>query len=100
MKHRASARDRWVIVFLFAVGMAWVEAATVYYLRVLTNRIVPYQPNPLPIEGILGQVELVREAATLLMLGMVGMLAARRWRKRLAYSAIAFGVWDIWYYVF
>jgi len=100
MTDRPDARERWVTVVIFAVGMAWVEAATVYYLRVLTDRIVPYQPNPLPIDGILGQVELVREAATLVMLVAVGMLAAREWRKRLAYAVIAFGVWDIFYYVF
>jgi hypothetical protein len=80
--------------------MAWVEAATVYYLRLMTDRIVPYQEQPLPLEAFLGHVERVREGATLLMLLTVGMLAARTWRKRLAYSLIAFGVWDIFYYVF
>jgi len=45
-------------------------------------------------------VEMVREAATLLMLLTVGMLAGRSWRSRLGYCAVAFGVWDISYYVF
>jgi hypothetical protein len=31
---------------------------------------------------------------------MVGLLSGRTWRARLGYSAIAFGVWDILYYVF
>jgi hypothetical protein len=91
---------RWRVVVLFAAGMAWVEAACVYYLRLLVDRVVPYQANPLPIHGSLGQVELVREAATLVMLLTVGMLAGRSWHKRLGYAAIAFGVWDILYYVF
>jgi hypothetical protein len=52
------------------------------------------------MRGILGDVELVREGATLLMLATVGMLAGRRWRARVGYAAIAFGVWDILYYVF
>ena len=34
------------------------------------------------------------------MLLTVGMLAGRTWQTRLGYSAIAFGVWDIFYYVF
>ena len=93
-------RSRWLIVVAFAIGMAWVEAASVYYLRVITNRIDPYQQNPLPIHGVLGAVELVREAATLLMLLTIGMLAGRTWHKRLGYTSIAFGVWDILYYVF
>ncbi len=92
--------ERWAIVVLFAIGMAWVEAAAVYYLRVLVDRIDPYQAQPLPIQGTLGSVELVREAATLMMLTMVGALAARAWQKRLAYALVAFGVWDIFYYVF
>src|SRR5262245_36356463 len=97
-----AARDweRWLIVVAFAIGMAWVESACVYYLRVMTDRIDPYQAQPLPIQGLLGQVELVREGATLVMLLMVGLLAARTWQKRLAYALIAFGVWDIFYYVF
>jgi hypothetical protein len=93
-------RGRWFTVAAFAVGMAWVEAATVYYLRAMVDRIEPYQPNPLPIRGVLGEVELVREAATLVMLLTVGILASETWRKRWGYSAIAFGVWDILYYVF
>ncbi len=93
-------RARWMLVVTFAAGMAWVEAACVYYLRVMVDRVEPYQPDPLPIRGILGEVELVREGATLLMLAMTGMLAGRMWRARLGYAAIAFGTWDILYYVF
>jgi hypothetical protein len=100
MNHSASERARWLLVVAFAVGMAWVEAATVYYLRVMVDRVVPYQPDPLPIRGILGQVELVREAATMVMLLTVGMLAGRTWRSRLGYAAVAFGTWDILYYAF
>ena len=80
--------------------MAWVESAVVFYLRTMINRIEPYQPHPLPLIGGLGPAELVREAATLIMLLMVGILAGRTWRSRLGYLAIAFGVWDIFYYVF
>jgi hypothetical protein len=93
-------KTRWLVVVVFAMGMAWVESASVFYLRTMTDRIEPYQENPLPIHGVLGQVELVREAATLVMLLTVGMLAGRTWHKRLGYTAIAFGVWDILYYVF
>ena len=77
-----------------------MEAATVYYLRVMVDRVQPYQPNPLPIQGVLGQVELVREAATLLMLVTVGTLAGRTRHARAGYTAVAFGVWDICYYLF
>ena len=91
---------RWSTVAFYAVAMAWVESAIVYYLRTHIDRIEPYQANPLPIVGGLGPVELVRELATLLMLFTVGALAGRTWRARLGCMLVAFGVWDIFYYVF
>jgi hypothetical protein len=95
-----SERIRWGIVMAFAIAMAWVEAASVFYIRALADRIEPYQPDPLPIDGALGNVELWREAATLVMIAALGMLAGRTWRRRAGYAAIAFGAWDIFYYVF
>lgn len=91
---------RWLTVAAYATAMAWVEAAVVFYLRTMINRIEPYQPNPFPAIGGFGSVELVRELATLVMLFTVGLLAGRTWRSRLGYAAIAFGVWDIFYYAF
>jgi hypothetical protein len=93
-------RIPWLAVFLYASAMAWVEAAAVLYLRTLVDRVQPYQPNPFPVAGSMARIEVAREAATLLMLLTVGFLAGRAWRSRLGYAAIAFGVWDILYYVF
>jgi hypothetical protein len=80
--------------------MAWVEAASVFYIRALVDRIEPYQAIPLPLDPALGNVELWREAATLVMLATLGLLAGRTWRRRVGYAALAFGIWDIFYYVF
>ena len=91
---------RWWMVVVFGTAMAWMEAATVVYLRLLVGRVNPYQAAPLPPHPMLGNTELLRELATLVMLFAVGWLAGRDWRTRLAYSLIAFGVWDILYYVF
>lgn len=91
---------RWWLVVIYAAAMAWVESAVVFYLRSMMNRIEPYQANPLPVIGGFAMVELPREFATLVMLFAVGMLAGRTWRARLGYALIAFGVWDIFYYVF
>lgn len=93
-------RTRWLVIVIFSMAMAWLESATVVYLRTLVGRIEPYQRNPLPISTGLGQAEIVREIATLIMLFTVGWLAGKSWRSRLGYSMIAFGVWDIFYYVF
>jgi hypothetical protein len=88
------------IISIYAIAMAWVESAVVVYLRVLIGRVDPYQVDPLPISVGLGWIELGREVATLLMLGTVGWLAGRTWRVRAGYALIAFGVWDIFYYIF
>ena len=91
---------RWLIVATYAAAMAWVESAVVFYLRTMMNRIEPYQPDPMPMMGGLASVELPREFATMVMLAAVGCLAGRTWRARLGYAAVAFGIWDIAYYVF
>jgi hypothetical protein len=93
-------RKRWLVVFVYAAAMAWVEAAVVLYLRTMLDRIEPYQPNPFPVAGGLALVEVAREGATLVMLLTVGVLAGRTWRSRLGYTSMAFGVWDIFYYIF
>src|SRR4051812_5800606 len=100
MNGHFSERVRWCVVVIFATAMAWVEAASVLYIRALVDRIDPYQTDPLPMNAALGNVELWREAATLVMLATVGLLAGRTWRRRAGYIALAFGAWDIFFYVF
>ncbi len=95
-----SDRTRWAIVVIFAIAMAWVESASVFYIRALVERIEPYQANPLPLNDALSYVELWREASTLVVIAALGLLAGCTWRRQLGYAAIAFGVWDIFYYVF
>jgi hypothetical protein len=80
--------------------MAYVESAAVVYLQ-RAQSINPDRLFPLQSPQVLGNmaaIELGREAATLVMLAAVGILAGRRWIDRLAWCAVAFGVWDIAYY--
>jgi hypothetical protein len=79
--------------------MGWVEAAVVFYIRYHIDRIVPYQAEPLPLAGGFGFAEIVREFATMVMLATVGWLAGNTRRVRIAFSLLAFGVWDIAYYI-
>lgn len=86
----------WVSVF--AASFAFVEAAVVVYLRAL------YYPEgfSFPLKEIPPShlwVELAREFATLLMLASIGLIAGTTRWGRFAYFAIAFGVWDIFYYI-
>ena len=88
------------VVILFAIAMAWVESAVVVYLRGPVDRIIPYQPDPLPALFTADWIEVAREAATMVMLFTVGWLAGQTWHGRLGYSFLIFGAWDIFYYVF
>ena len=96
----ASEAGRWLAVVVFAIAMAWVESSVVFYLRTMIGRIDPYQPNPLPVSAGFAKAELIREVATMVMLATVGWLAGRNARARFGYFLVAFGVWDIGYYVF
>jgi hypothetical protein len=97
---RKPTLPRGLVLFLFAASMAYVESAVVFYLRTMINRVEPYQPDPLPNFAGLAGAEIVREAATLMMLAAAGWLTGRTLRARFGYFLIAFGVWDIFYYVF
>jgi hypothetical protein len=90
---------RWIAVVLYAIAMAMVEAAVVAYLRKLLGQAAPYPP-PLMHPAWLARTEIPRETATLVMLATVSWLAGRNGRTRFAYFLVAFGIWDIFYYVF
>ena len=85
-------------VALFAVAFALVESSVVVYLRSL------YYPGgfefPLRVMEIahLG-LELARELATIIMLAAIGMIAGGRAWERFGYFLLAFGLWDIFYYI-
>jgi hypothetical protein len=91
---------RWSAVVVYAIAMALLEAAVVTYLRTMVDRVDPYQPSPLPVPPWLMRIEVAREMATMVMLGTIAWLAGRNSRTRFGYFLVAFGVWDIFYYVF
>lgn len=91
---------RWTAVVVFAIAMALLEAAVVTYLRTFLDRVDPYQPSPLPLPEWLTRIEIAREMATVIMLAALAWLAGRNWQTRFGYFLIAFGTWDIFYYVF
>lgn len=85
----------WMSVFFMA--MAFLESAVVVYLRAL------YYPAgfdfPLvPMDPVLVGTEVLREAATMIMLLVPGALVTRSALERFAWFCFGFGVWDIFYY--
>jgi len=115
-----TGRLRRIVVglLLFGVSFGYVEAAVVIYLRALyeplRQRLTPGRARgdlfPLVDRGRLRaeapeaarllSVEVIREAATILMLAVVAMLVAVERSRWLPSFAVAFGVWDVSFYLF
>jgi hypothetical protein len=93
-------RRRWLVVALFAIAMAYLEAAVVLDLRTIHGELDPFLPVATPMPLHLAKAEVVREAATLIMLATTGWLAGWCSRSRFGFWLTAFGLWDIFYYLF
>jgi hypothetical protein len=105
-------------LLLFGVAFGCIEAAVVVYLRGLYEpihqRLYPGSAaNDLfpvlrleQLDDAGPQVrrwlhtELVREVATLLLLAAMGLAVGHNGRAGFAAFVVAFGVWDVFYYVF
>ena len=86
-------------ITVWAIAFAFVEAAVVVYLRKLFHPqgfAFPLEAQPF---GLILGVEVAREAATMVMLASCAWLADRRMWVRFGLLMVAFGVWDIFYYV-
>jgi hypothetical protein len=92
---RAASSLAWVAVF--SVAFAFVEASVVIYLRALYYPEGFAFPLKLIPPGYL-RVEIAREAATIIMLGTLAIIAGRRPWERFGFFLFAFGVWDIAFY--
>ncbi|HUZ88680.1 MAG TPA: hypothetical protein VMU49_02500 [Candidatus Acidoferrales bacterium] len=91
--------SRLLATCVYAIAMAFVEAAAVVYLRAI-GKPLPSGSLIMPLPQ-LTRIESVREIATLVMLGSVAYLAAGRgWARSFWFFCLAFGVWDVFYYVF
>jgi len=98
--HGSRLRATAVAIIAFGIAMGYVEAAVVVYLQAALG--LPTAPSfPLQHAGPnerLALIEVGRELATLVMLTGVGWLAGRRGWAWLAWTAVAFGAWDLAYY--
>ena len=90
-------REKAVTLVLFAMAMAFIEAAIVVYLRALIGGGPLFPMKVLP-SAIL-TVEVAREAATLIMLLCVAFLGVRGGVRRFGAFLLLFAVWDISYYL-
>jgi hypothetical protein len=88
-------------VIAYGIAMGYLEAAVVVYLRAAVG-LTPAGLVPVHDPAAFGAfegVEVARELATLVMIAAVGLLAGRSRLERLAWAAVAFGAWDMVYYL-
>lgn len=100
-RSQGAFRGTAVVVLAFGAAMGYLEAAVVVYLRAalgLGSAGAALTHDPAAF-GAYGGVEIARELATLAMIAAVGWLAGRGGVERLAWASVAFGTWDIVYYV-
>jgi hypothetical protein len=96
---------KWIWVVVFAAAFAYVESAVVVYLRKIyfdgsfEFPIATLWENGRHVLEPLILVEMGREAATIVMLAAAGILAGVSGLQRFCFFMIAFGIWDIFYYV-
>jgi hypothetical protein len=97
-------------IILWAVAFAYVEASVVEYLRALYYPLSKggFAFPVLTLDQLRAMggehvdrliIEVGREIATLAMLALVAATAAKNRREGWAHFMIAFGVWDIFYYI-
>jgi hypothetical protein len=87
------------LLAVFSIAMGFLESSVVIYLRDL------YYPAgfkfPLvPIPANVALVEFFREAATIIMLLCIGILAGKNTAERFSFFLFCFAVWDLCYYLF
>ena len=94
---------RLAVLTVFAIAMGHLEAVVVVYIRHILGIVpTPEHLNRAVFEQVpawLLATERGREAATIIMLLALGVLAGRRPLTKLAVFLFAFGLWDIFYYV-
>jgi hypothetical protein len=98
--HSREGWGRAAAVAVYAAAMGYAEAAAVIYIRLLHGGVDPMaRALTQPIMSLVA-AEVGREAATIVMLTAVAALAGRGWAGRCGSFLLAFGVWDLTYYVF
>jgi len=112
----AIANRTLVVTAFFGAAFGFVEASVVVYLRAIMGLLPGYSGNLADVTNLssgiyqnahlLGAlpkgfltVEIVREAATMIMLISVALLTVSAARERWAIFLWAFAVWDVFYYV-
>lgn len=93
-----NVRNTILYLTIFAIAMGYMEGAIVVYLREIfypAGFDFPLQP----ISANIMVTEVLREAATMVMLITIALLTGRTKTERFGFFIFCFGIWDITYYI-
>ncbi|MEZ5195462.1 MAG: hypothetical protein R2764_03415 [Bacteroidales bacterium] len=91
--------QRIILLAIFSIAMGFLESAVVVYLRKIYYKD-GFQFPLQPIDQLIGKTEILREACTLIMLVILGMMNGRTKTEKFGFFLFCFAIWDIFYYVF
>lgn len=99
------AVKNWLWVVIFAVSFAWIESSVVVYLREIFFEggfsfplVVKWEEGKRLVHPLV-RIEFFREIATLIVLWATGWVAGKNRLQKFGFFLIAFGIWDIFYYI-
>ena len=94
---------RFIIIVIFSIGLAFIEAVVAVYLRTIffpegfVFPLVDFISDQRWLQFL--RIEACREGAILVVLLCSSCLFGKDFRTRLAYFLTIFAVWDIFYYI-
>ena len=92
---------KFIILAVFGIAMAHFEGVVVVYLRRVLG-ISDAESNMESVEKLGREylrIEMSREAATIIMLLAIGILAGTTWIERGIFFLWTFAFWDLFYYL-
>lgn len=90
-------KNLWLLS-IFGIAMGFFEAMLVVYSRIAYYPLGFKFPLNLAVLDKLLFFEWLREAATIIMLLIIAIIAGKTFLQRFSYFLYAFAIWDIFYY--
>jgi len=93
--------EKYILLAIFGIAMAHFEGVVVVYLRKAIG-ILDARPNREVLEKVPKKyinIEMTREAATIIMLAAVALLVGTDWLNMIIVFLWTFAFWDLFYYL-
>ena len=98
IRENLSYRRKLILLSIFAIAMAYLEAVVVIYIReIYYPEGFAFPLKIMPNEFLV--IEIFREFSTIIMLISVALLMGKKAWEKFGFFIFIFGLWDIFYYL-